>query len=231
MLTALLILSFLAACPGLYFREHYFVMMLPAIALLAGSAVRPERDKWRGASVALFAAALVLSVAMQADFLFLMTPVEASRKMYGDSPFPEAVEIGDYIRTHSASDSKIAVLGSEPEIPFYARRLSASGYIYTHGMMEAQPYALSMQEEMIRVLEAARPEYVVLVTSKTSWYRQASSASRIFDWWDAYWPQCYKVVGRAEIDPELPPEMRWGEVQRGLVWSESSVLVYKRTQP
>ena len=33
--TSFLVFSFLAVCPGLYFREHYFVLMLPAIALLA----------------------------------------------------------------------------------------------------------------------------------------------------------------------------------------------------
>src|SRR5579872_5082660 len=38
-LTGLLIFSFLAICPGLYFREHYFVLMLPAVALLAGGAI------------------------------------------------------------------------------------------------------------------------------------------------------------------------------------------------
>ncbi len=38
-----LLFSFLAVCPGLYFREHYFVLMLPAMALLAGSTVSSTR--------------------------------------------------------------------------------------------------------------------------------------------------------------------------------------------
>ncbi len=37
--TGLLIFSFAALCPGFYFRSHYFVLMLPAVALLAGAAV------------------------------------------------------------------------------------------------------------------------------------------------------------------------------------------------
>ena len=44
----------------------------------------------------------------------------------------------------------MAVLGSEPEIYFLARRHSATGYIYTYGLMEAQPFARRMQDEMIR---------------------------------------------------------------------------------
>ena len=37
--TAFLFFSFLAVCPGFYFRPHYFVLMLPAVALLAGAAL------------------------------------------------------------------------------------------------------------------------------------------------------------------------------------------------
>ena len=34
-----LVFSFLSVCPGLYFRPHYFVLLLPAIALLVGTAI------------------------------------------------------------------------------------------------------------------------------------------------------------------------------------------------
>ena len=34
----ILVFSFLAVCPGFYFRPHYFVFLLPAAALLAGIA-------------------------------------------------------------------------------------------------------------------------------------------------------------------------------------------------
>ena len=33
-----LLCSFLCVCPGFYFRSHYFVVMLPAVAMLAGAA-------------------------------------------------------------------------------------------------------------------------------------------------------------------------------------------------
>ena len=38
-ITGFFIFSFLTICPGLYFREHYFVTLLPAIAMLVGVAV------------------------------------------------------------------------------------------------------------------------------------------------------------------------------------------------
>ena len=39
LLTGLLVASFAAMCPGFYFREHYFILLLPAVALLSGVAV------------------------------------------------------------------------------------------------------------------------------------------------------------------------------------------------
>jgi len=39
LLVGLLVASFAAVCPGFYFRDHYFVLMLPYVALLSGLAV------------------------------------------------------------------------------------------------------------------------------------------------------------------------------------------------
>jgi hypothetical protein len=43
-----LVFSFLAICPGYYFREHYFILMLPVVAFLAGGCKRrdPETEAW-----------------------------------------------------------------------------------------------------------------------------------------------------------------------------------------
>ena len=78
----------------------------------------------------------------------------ACRYMYFPNPFPESIAIAEYIRNHSAPDSTIAVLGSEPQIYFYAHRRSATSYLYTYSLMENHKYALTMQQEMIQEIEA-----------------------------------------------------------------------------
>ena len=37
--------------------------------------------------------------------------------------------VADYLKSHCAPDARIAVMGSEPEIFFYAHRRSATGHI------------------------------------------------------------------------------------------------------
>jgi len=221
--TALLVFSFLAVCPGLYFRGHYFILLLPAVAVLAGAAV----DKMP--SYAVFGGALLVSLFMQRDFLFRMSPVEASRELYERNPFPEAIPVASYIRAHSAKDARIAILGSEPEIYFYAHRHSATSYIYMYPLMETQPYALTMQEDMIREITAAAPEFVVDVGGDMSWLRDDESPTRIFEWWSGYGPQHYRMVGVADILSAGHTEYRWDAAAEGYrPQSDSYLAVYRR---
>ena len=230
-LTAFLAFSFAAVCPGLYFREHYFILVLPAVCLLAGAGVEFLAKMARPAfPYCILAAALAWSLYAQREFFFHMTPVQSSRELYDLSPFPEAVKVAGYIRGHSARDARIAVLGSEPEIYFYARRRSATGYIYGYPLMESQPFALHMQNQMIGEIEAARPEYVVMVNVATSWMRDDNSPVRIFDWWDAYRGR-YQRVGVADMISEERTEYRWDAAAAPEAYTPKSddyLAVYRR---
>jgi hypothetical protein len=218
----MLVFSFLAVCPGLYFRGHYFILMLPAVALLAGAVVR-ERPMYLA-----FSAALLLSLVTQRDFLFRMSPLQVSRELYGRSPFPEAIPVADYIRAHTQKNARIAVLGSEPEIYFYADRHSATSFIYMYGLMESQPYALTMQQDMIREVSAAAPEFVVEVAELTSWQRDEDSPTQIFDWWSAYREQ-FRLVGVADVLSREHTEYRWDAAADGYqLRSNHYLAVYRR---
>jgi tetratricopeptide (TPR) repeat protein len=152
--------------------------------------------------------------------------------MYKGNPFPEAIQIADYIRTHSAKDARIAVLGSEPEILFYAQRRSVTGHIYMFGLVENQPYALTMQKEVIRDVETSQPDYVVYVTYDSSWFRRISSPVDIFNWWNTYQRQHYgQLVGVANLISADHTEFRWGNFGTYQLQSDAAVLIYKRTDP
>ena len=72
--------------------------------------------------------------------------------------------LSDWIETDGiGAADRIAVLGSEPEVLFYADRPSATGYIYMYSLTERQPLAAGMQQELIQDVTATRPLYVVLV--------------------------------------------------------------------
>jgi len=205
-----LLFSFLAVCPGLYFRPHYFILILPAISMLAGIAVSCGAEgmlKWKGSralsAIPLLAFLLAFFAALyqQREFLFQMEPTQACEALYRHNPFPEALAISNYIRSHTPDDATIAILGSEPEIYFYSHRHSSTGYIYTYPLLEPQKYALTMQKEMQAEIEHSRPDILVLVNMPKSWVSSSttSSTGQMLDWANAYMRENYTIDGLAEI--------------------------------
>ena len=177
----------------------------------------------------LFAASLVFCVVSQGNYLFRETPYEVSRELYALNPFPEAIPISEYIRQHSAPDTRIAVMGSEPEIYFYSHRHSATGYIYTFALNEDQPYAAQMRGEMIREVREAAPEYVVLVDSLDLWAYRYEGKPTVFSWWGGYAPGRYDIVGIADIISNDRTEYRWGAAAAAYKpESDFIVAIYKK---
>jgi hypothetical protein len=216
-LTGLLLASLLALSPGFYFRQHYFILVLPVAALLIGVAcvsIRSAAQRIVPSAAAGVIAAMLLGVAAGAyaireqEYLVLMPPRELSRSIYGSNPFVESVDIARYIREHTQPADRIAVLGSEPQIYFYANRKSATGYIYAYPLMEEQRYAERMQEEMIREIESLHPAYLVFVTIRTSWLAQNNS-EKILTWADRYIRQCYDLAGVADVHSTETSEIQW----------------------
>lgn len=234
----LLLFSFLAVCPGFYFREHYFVMLLPAVAILTGFSFfssghlissRPY-GKYLGYSpLLLLTAAIIFGLYQEREYLFTLTPAEVSRATYGSNPFPEALQVARYIKDHTSASDRIAVFGSEPEIYFYADRLSATGHIYMYGLMENQPHAAQMQLDMIREIEAVRPKYVVMTNVQASWLLQPSSPRILMNWERSFVAEQYDLVGVVDIINFDTTRYLWDEKAAGYSPVSGAYLtVFKR---
>jgi hypothetical protein len=213
-LTAFFFCSFLSIGFGLYFRAHYFILLLPAISLLAGLAVSRGLHLLRHDQtielflaipiLVLFLMAVGFSLVVHSDYFFTDPPKRVCQRIYRTSLFPEAVNVGQYLKEQTTKDATIAVLGSEPEIYFYAGRRSATGYIYMYPLMERHNYAGKMLDEMIREIENARPEYIVYVNVEESWFSNHEQERKLHDWWTEYWNSYYDLVRTAKIEHEKP---------------------------
>jgi hypothetical protein len=137
-----------------------------------------------------------------------------SRFVYGANPFPESLKIAEYLQEHSSPDDTIAVIGSEPQIYFYSKRRSATGYVYTYALMENHPYAAKMQQEMIGQIESASPKYLVFVNITTSWMMRPNSEKMIFEWFERY-VRNYSQVGVIDILGMEQTDYYWDEKAAG----------------
>ena len=233
-LIGFLFFSALAVCPGFFFRTHYFILVLPAVSLLAGAAISKLTEILEGRLILLrlvplllFAFAVSVPIMFDKKIFFEVSPNQACGLIYPDNPFLESVRIGTYVREHTEPGDTIVVLGSEPEIYFYSHRHSATGYIYTYGLMEPQKYAHHMQEEMIREIEDARPKYLISVAMGYSWLRRPDSEPAIFTWANEYMAQNYTAAGFVNIKP-TETDYFFGNVPQTVETLKDYILIYRR---
>ena len=218
----LVVVSGIAVSAGFYFRHQYFLLLLPAASLLAGlGAVAIARAVAHGPRVrvvtatALVLFAVVWQLAREATIFFRAAPEAVSRALYGRNPFPESVQIARYIRERTNASDRIVVMGSEPQIYFYAGRPAATGYIYMYPLMESQPFAIAMQNDLIREVESARPTYLVYVhvNLRASWLATPSSHPALLGWLERYTSE-FDRVGIVDLVSRERTEYRWDAAAR-----------------
>jgi Dolichyl-phosphate-mannose-protein mannosyltransferase len=195
-----LFFSFLAVCPSLYFRPHYFILLLPAAALLTASAASCASRRLAklghtatrlALPTALILLALLGSVLAERNFLFFLDPVSACRSIYPKEPFVELVDVAKYIHSQTAANEGMEVLGADPQTYFYAQRRSVSGYMYIYPLTENQPYAARMQQDLISSLETAKPKFIVWVYD---WDIPSGPGQALLAWMGSYLRANYSPV-------------------------------------
>ncbi len=233
-----LLCSFLAVSPGLYYRNHYFILMLPAVAILAGVAVGASVDSLQRRSgslaisalpVLLFAVAFSAAIYRQRDFLFHLDPLQASRQVYGQNPFPEALEIGRHIAANTRADATVAVLGCEPEIFFYSHRHSPTGHTCAYPILEPT-YGVTLQKQMESEIERGHPDVIVLINDPTSWiaFPKTASPDEIMGWTNEYMKQSFEVDGIVEMD-KYGANYYWGErARKHPISMPNNIIILKR---
>lgn len=191
--------GFVAASPGLIFRPHYFLFLIPALSILAGVSLGRLR--------LLALPVLLIPLAMQWKLFFKDTPDQASQRLYPNNAFTEARQIGLWLGANLPVRTPIGILGSEPEILFYARRPSASPYIYIYPLMEPHPLAAGMQDDYIKGLERTHPPVVIHVRIPASWLANPErSEKRIFEWLPTFFSRYHRSrIIKIENSFQKPP--------------------------
>lgn len=147
---------------GFYF-PHYFQQLLPAVAALSAAAIAGvgaarAAPTWRIAGVGALA---VVPLAAVAIGFWRIDPAEASRRIYPGNYFDAMPAIAAEVASQTSPTDRVFVFGSEPEIYFYARRISASRYIFLFPLFGGFSNVEQRQAEVIAEVEAARPAAIV----------------------------------------------------------------------
>jgi 4-amino-4-deoxy-L-arabinose transferase-like glycosyltransferase len=151
-----------------YFFPHYFQQLLPPLALAAaaGAECLAAIPVWKivpmwGRRLALSLSLAVLPAIMLWPFLFTYTPAEAVSKIYPGNFFEEMPEFAQRIETVTPPETPVFIFGAEPELLFYARRPSASRYIFLFPLYGPYGRAHEKQTTAAMEVEHARPSTAV----------------------------------------------------------------------
>jgi hypothetical protein len=204
------VFSGLAVCPGLYFRPHYFILLLPAAALCAGVAVSCAQGELRRLNLGrlaflpllLFALAYLASLRGQWESYFRLSPIELSHRLCAiGQDCPDEAIVADFIKAHARPQDQIGIIGSEPEICFYTGLRCASGYLYMYPLMERQSFAKQMQAEMMQEFQNSRPRFVVYVDNSWSWNWKPTLADNrpFFNWAWTFVHSGYQLVDQVPV--------------------------------
>jgi hypothetical protein len=90
-------------------------------------------------------------------FLFIYTPGEAVRKIYPNEFFAQMPELGRRLASVTPPEGRVFVFGAEPELLFYARRISATRYIFLFPLYGPYRNALDQQKAAANEILRAQP--------------------------------------------------------------------------
>ncbi|MFM2266889.1 MAG: hypothetical protein RL757_330 [Bacteroidota bacterium] len=208
--------SFVCICPGWYFRPHYFQLMMPAAALLAGLHLATTETWFRGRlPVRVMLGLGILScIIPQFGYFFSWSSNHVTNKMYGGSLFTELKQLGDEIpKMMRQPNSKLGILGAEPQLFFHAKRQAASGFMYAYPLYENQPFALQMGQQFGAEMDKNKPElYIYFCSNEGLDYNPAMSI--FMQSWSQKFVKDYDVVGKiynTKDGYDDLNEIRWAE--------------------
>ncbi len=230
------IFSFMSIVPGGHFYPHYFILIVPAIALAAAAGVlelrklsEARRTRLHGVLVFLPMLIMLQPLLAESFYFFRADATQASRVTYEYNPFPEAKTIGRYIKRITKDTSSIMVLGSEPELYFYAERRPAISAYYMYFMMDGSELARQKQEELIRQAEKEMPEVIVYVGISSSWMSTPESDEHLINWFNLFLENNrYQLVGAVDIFQDRTHYIYGPEARKYKIRSNGFLTLFQR---
>jgi hypothetical protein len=172
----LLVLTGAAAVgAGHTYVQYYEPLIIPlslgnglAAAWLCGRLAEPRTGPWHRGVLAV--GLLVPWIGPGFHWGDTLTWSEQQRSLpdVGFLPFVTAPEVSRYLAERTSPDEPVLVIGSEPEIYYYAGRPACTRMVITYPMISAYRYAPRLAEEFRRDFQSRRPRYVVVASFRDS---------------------------------------------------------------
>jgi hypothetical protein len=197
--SVLLVLLWLGACSlgtatGGYFYPHYFLLTVPPLALLAGAGVAFCTRQKALLAFLTTAAIILYGVLVAPTYYGKASFVQKCLEIYRCDLFAYSPAIADILRRHSDPEDTIFILGTEPQLLYYAERRSATRYKSIYPALS--PFADTPQRQRAVLEEVAERDPVLIVTvfHPGSLLHDPRTPPDLFDGVHAMLTSSYKVI-------------------------------------
>jgi hypothetical protein len=212
---------------------HYYVLVMPFWALLVAIAINDlasvaaAKLVWtQTASRRAFTAGVVLLLCLP-DLPWIACGKQqlAAEKAGGGNPFVESLAVARRVAELTSPNDYVFVAGSEPQILFYANRLSPSRFVIVYPLMISTPLAQGYQQEAIRDLKRCPPTVIVLAPTPLSWLPQKQSPLEFINFLEKLLAERYDPVGGWVVDGQ---NGRWQEPLPDQNRAKASLVLFRR---
>jgi 4-amino-4-deoxy-L-arabinose transferase-like glycosyltransferase len=202
-----------------YFFPHYFQQWLPPLVLMSifGAAWLSRLSFWktswipRAAGVLLLAA---LPIRTFWPFWFSYSSADAVRKIYPGNFFAEMPAFAERVAKMTTPDQRVFAFAAEPEVLFYARRISATRYIFLFPLYG--PYSNIREKQVATTGEVQRNAPTTAVYVPNQLFFAPGTDQYFTEWSLSYFKEYFAVdtwlIKETETSaalvparPDLPP--------------------------
>ena len=202
-----LLTSFIGVSASGFFFPHYFQQALPALSLaaMAGAGALFSARFWTTrlaapARMALLGVGLIILPAVVIyPFVFTYSPAEKVRKIYPGNSFAEMPELGRQLARLTRPTDRVYIFGAEPEVLFYARRVSATRYIFLIPLYG--PYPDARIRQMLTAGEIADANPAAAVYLPNDLFFVPGAEQYLTQWSRAYFQKKFQPKFYLTVDP------------------------------
>lgn len=234
-----ILLSFISITPGRRFYGHYWLHLMPAVAIAVGGlfyGIKVLMEKIgmgaKASWVGIISALLLVLFNINANkiYYFHPDPIAIHRSTYGDNPFPESLELSKYLNAHMKPEETLSVIGSEPQFYWYTNKSCMHPHSFIGFLTKGHPKNPKWIEEVKTAHDKKNPDYYVLVNHPFSWGFNPQGDQTFAAWaWEFPAKHGYIPVAWAETQKDGSINYLYdAEAQNHQATTEKWICIFKK---
>ena len=212
------VLSIISITPRWTFHGHYFILMIPALAIASGALIdhivrqfKMESDLFFAGLGLVIITAIIVHTFENRDHLINVDHKRIIKNIYGSNPFVETHEISQMIRNRAHGADQLLVFGGEMQLYYYTGLRAPTKHLFGPYLVDASDEHLTRQNEYMHDAETHLPRFFIAIRHPLSWSVKKGHNPMIMTWYNDFTSKNYDLIGLCEIRYNLESKYYWDD--------------------